>query len=145
MSPWARRVLSGAAAAGRCTVGPLRAASTALTYGLTARAGLTAIPEKSGINFSIESTAPTSVSPGTVPGAAAAAAAPSPPTLPTRPHPCLPARCAAVSEHDPAAWAEALERMATVFVGAGWTNEAWDLMAAAGSLRMKDQEVLGDG
>lgn len=91
------------------------------------------------------STVPCSGSPGTVPDGATDAAELSPLTLPTRPHPYQPARCAAVSEHDPEGWADALERMATVFVGAGWTAEAWDLMAAAGSLRMQRGEVLGDG
>jgi hypothetical protein len=108
--------------------------------GSIATAGRMAAPALPAIDSSTASTATCSGSPGTAPVDATGAAAHSTPTPKTRPHPCHPARCAGTSEHDPAAWADTLERTATVFVGAGWTGEAWDLMAAAGSLRMKEVE-----
>lgn len=44
--------------------------------------------------------------------------------------------------HDPIAWAEALERAATMFVGEGWDDAAAGLLAVAGDLRDRGGDRL---
>lgn len=123
------------AGAVRFTGGLLRRGpSLPLTAGSIGTGEFTPPPTVTGAAFSTGWTEIACDSLGMAPAGATDAASTSTPTPTTPPSPCRPARCAGVTAHDPAAWADTLERVATVFVGAGWTDEAWDLMAAAGSL-----------